>query len=116
MRLVPLCLLLAALALPASAAADTPIFRTMTFGDSYASGEGAPAAPGSYGSDGANLGTSTRADWDGSSTDTAFTGDTATAARRCHRSPKATSPQAVQRLSLTFPEITFSFRSFACSG
>jgi hypothetical protein len=116
MRSLPLWLLVAALAAPAAATAAPPVFRTVTFGDSYASGEGAPAVAGSYGSNGANFDTSNPADWNGGSADTALTGDSASAARRCHRSPKATSPQAVLRLRSSFPEIAFTFRSFACSG
>jgi hypothetical protein len=103
-------------------------FQVVVFGDSYGSGEGAPAVVGNYGSDGADLrgqGISGRegrafpspgADWNGNSADQAFTGDDVTDARRCHRSPKATAPRAVRLLAAEFPDIDFTFRSFACSG
>ena len=116
MRLALVCLAIVALAVPATAPAATPVFRTVTFGDSYASGEGAPGVAGSYPSDGDPGAANPAADWNGTSADTAFTGDSSSAARRCHRSPRATSPQAVKRLAGDFPEIAFSFRSFACSG
>src|SRR4051812_41166710 len=103
MRTALACLAVA-LAAPAAAGAAPPVFRTVTFGDSYASGEGAPGIAGSYPTDGDPGAANPAADWNGGSTDTAFTGDTAGAARRCHRSPRATSPQAVKKLAADFPE------------
>ena len=99
-------------------------FQVVVLGDSFASGEGAPAVDGDYGADGAKIGNlrgdrpdaTPYADWNGNSTDQAFTGDGPTAARRCHRSPKATAPLAVGLLEDRFPGIGFTFRSFACSG
>jgi len=99
-------------------------FQVVVLGDSFASGEGAPAVDGDYGADGAKIGNlrgdrpdaTPFSDWNGNSTDQAFTGDGPTAARRCHRSPKATAPLAVGLLEDRFPGIGFTFRSFACSG
>ena len=108
----------------APAAEGAKRFQVVVFGDSFASGEGAPAVDGDYGADGARIGNlrsdrpdaTPYADWDGSATDRAFTGDSASAARRCHRSPKATAPVAVRLLETRFPGVDFTFRSFACSG
>jgi hypothetical protein len=72
---------------------------------------------GDYGADGSDLESpDPAADWNGSSADQQFTGDSASAARRCHRSPLATAPRAVRLLQAQFPDIDFTFRSFACSG
>ncbi|HZI90567.1 MAG TPA: hypothetical protein VFD31_02930 [Thermoleophilaceae bacterium] len=113
------------------ATADAKKFQVVVFGDSYGSGEGAPAVNGDYGSDGGALRDQgvkglinpgsrpfpdPAADWNGNAADQAFTGDGSTAARRCHRSPKATAPRAVRLLADQFPDIDFTFRSFACSG
>jgi hypothetical protein len=113
------------------ATASAKNFQVVVFGDSYGSGEGAPAANGDYGADGGALRNqgvlgiinedsrplpNPAADWNGNAADQAFTGDTATAARRCHRSPRATAPRAVRLLAAEFPDIDFTFRSFACSG
>ncbi len=123
MRLPGLCLLTLlaiAAAAPAAGAAtdDRPIYRVVVLGDSYAAGEGAPGTPGQYNADGTNG--DPRAVWSGSAADRAFTGDVESnltlGARRCHRSPLATAPVAVQALQDEFPQIEFSFRSFACSG
>ena len=118
------CVLAAALAAAAPAAEGAKKFQVVAFGDSFASGEGAPAVDGDYGADGSRIGNlrserpdaTPYADWDGSAADRAFTGDSASAARRCHRSPKATSPVAVRLLETRFPGVEFTFRSFACSG
>src|SRR3954469_19080710 len=95
----------------AVAPADAKKFQVVVFGDSYGSGEGAPAVNGDYGADGGSLrdqgvkgivNEGSRpfpdppADWNGSAADEAFTGDGPNAARRCHRSPKATAPRAVR--------------------
>jgi hypothetical protein len=110
--------------------ADAKNFQVVVLGDSYGSGEGAPAVNGDYGSDGGRLrGQSAGvinegsrafpdppADWNGNGADQTFTGDGPTAARRCHRSPLATSPRAVRLLIDQFPDVDFTFRSFACSG
>ena len=110
-------LLIAVAPQAATAAVERPKFRTLTLGDSFGAGEGAPAVPGDYGADGSDLGSpSPAADWNGSSADQEFTGDSAAAARRCHRSPLATAPRAVRLLQQQFPDIEFTFRSFACSG
>src|SRR5215470_8369599 len=120
MRLPGLCLLTLcaiAAAAPAAGAADRPVYRVVVMGDSYAAGEGAPGTPGDYNADGTNP--DPRAVWSGSNADRAFTGDVETGtlgARRCHRSPLATTPVAVQTLEDEFPQIDFTFRSFACSG
>ncbi len=113
------------------ATADAKKFQVVVFGDSYGSGEGAPAVNGDYGADGGSLRNQgvlgiinedgrpfpdPPADWNGDAADQAFTGDGPTAARRCHRSPKATAPRAVRLLAAEFPDIDFTFRSFACSG
>jgi hypothetical protein len=113
------------------AAADAKKFQVVVFGDSYGSGEGAPGVVGDYGADGGSLRNQgvrgiinegsrpfpdPPADWNGSAADQAFTGDSATDARRCHRSPKATAPRAVRLLAAEFPDVEFTFRSFACSG
>jgi hypothetical protein len=118
-----LSLLAAAVLAPAALAADDrPVYRVVVFGDSYAAGEGAPGTPGQYPADGTPPSDpDDGAVWKGSSADVAFTGDTSetnlfTGARRCHRSPRATAPQAVQLLKARFPQISFTFRSFACSG
>ena len=122
-----------ALALAWAAPADAAKkFQVVVFGDSYGSGEGAPAVNGDYGADGGSLRgqnvvlfgdtfgsrpfPNPAADWNGSSADEAFTGDTAGEARRCHRSPRATSAHAVRLLAAEFPGVGFTFRSFACSG
>ena len=110
--------------LTAPAAEAAKKFQVVVFGDSFASGEGAPAVDGDYGADGARIGNlradrpdaTPYADWNGNATDKAFTGDGSTAARQCHRSPKATAPVAVRLLEDRFPGIGFTFRSFACSG
>ncbi len=106
-------------------------FQVVVFGDSYGSGEGAPATNGDYGADGGALRNqgvlgiinegsrplpNPAADWNGNDADQAFTGDGPTAARRCHRSPRATAPRAVRLLAAEFPDVDFTFRSFACSG
>jgi hypothetical protein len=113
---------LALAAAPVAHGAKT--FQVVVLGDSFASGEGAPAVDGDYGADGAAIGNlrsdrpnaNPLADWNGGSADIALTGDGASDARRCHRSPKATAPLAVRRLQDRFPDIAFTFRSFACSG
>ncbi len=119
---------LAVLAGPVGVASAAKKFQVVVFGDSYGSGEGAPAVVGNYGSDGAALRgqgipwergrafPNPGADWNGDAADQAFTGDSSTDARRCHRSPKATAPRAVRLLAAEFPDIDFTFRSFACSG
>jgi hypothetical protein len=119
------------LALAPGTAAGAKKFQVVVFGDSYGSGEGAPAVNGDYGADGGSLrdqgvkgivNEGSRpfpdppADWNGNAADEAFTGDGPNAARRCHRSPKATAPRAVRLLAAEFPDIEFTFRSFACSG
>lgn len=116
---------------PVPGATAAKKFQVVVFGDSFGSGEGAPAVNGDYGSDGGSLRNqgvlgiinegsrplpNPPADWAGSDADEAFTGDTPAAARRCHRSPRATAPRAVRLLAAEFPDIDFSFRSFACSG
>jgi hypothetical protein len=113
------------------ATANAKKFQVVVFGDSYGSGEGAPAVNGDYGSDGGALRNqgvlgiinedgrpfpAPAADWNGSAADQEFTGDGPLAARRCHRSPKATAPRAVRLLADEFPDVDFAFRSFACSG
>ena len=113
------------------ATADAKKFQVVVFGDSYGSGEGAPAVNGDYGSDGGALRNQgvlnilnedgrplpdPAADWNGNAADQEFTGDGPSAARRCHRSPKATAPRAVRLLADEFPDVDFTFRSFACSG
>src|SRR5215213_6297244 len=113
------------------ATAEAKKFQVVVFGDSYGSGEGAPAVNGDYGADGGSLRgqgvlgiinedsrpfPNPAADWNGSAADEDFTGDGPLAARRCHRSPRATAPRAVRLLASEFPGISFSFRSFACSG
>lgn len=119
------CLLaVAGLVAAAPVAEGAKRFQVVVFGDSFGSGEGAPAVDGDYGADGSRIGNlrSDRpdatpfADWNGDAADSAFTGDSASAARRCHRSPKATAPVAVHLLEDRFPGIDFTFRSFACSG
>ncbi len=119
------CVLAAAgLVAAAPAAEGAKKFQVVAFGDSFASGEGAPAVDGDYGADGSRIGNlrsdrpdaTPYADWNGNAADVAFTGDSASAARRCHRSPKATSPVAVRLLETRFPGVEFTFRSFACSG
>src|SRR4051812_30978097 len=102
-RWLLLTLVAVALAGPV-AGAEAKKFQVVVFGDSYGSGEGAPAVNGDYGSDGGSLrnqgvlgiinedgrpSPDPPADWNGSAADQAFTGDSATAARRCHRSPLA---------------------------
>ena len=120
MRSMMLCVpaLLAAATFATAAGADErPPYRVVAFGDSYAAGEGAPGTPGVYDADGTHP--HPRAVWSGSDADTAFTGDAETGtrgARRCHRSPRATAPRAVKALITRFPDIDFTFRSFACSG
>lgn len=122
--------MLALLVVPVAPASAAKKFQVVVFGDSFGSGEGAPAVNGDYGPTGARLGhlRSDRdqpdppADWGGSAADLAFTGDTRQGVRgrlsatRCHRSPKATAPRAVRQLEGEFPDIDFTFRSFACSG
>src|SRR4051794_36771859 len=93
-------------AAPASVSARN--FQVVVFGDSYGSGEGAPATNGDYGADGGALRTRgvlgiinegsrplppPAADWNGNAADKEFRGDGATDARRCHRSPRATAPR-----------------------
>ncbi len=125
MRALLLCVLtLLAAAVPAAsalAADDRPIYRVVVFGDSYAAGEGAPGTPGDYNADGTPKNPPHPAVWKGTSDDVVLTGETSesnllTGARRCHRSPRATAPQAVKLLIDRFPQINFTFRSFACSG
>jgi hypothetical protein len=110
----------AVMAQSAAGADDRPIYRVVVLGDSYAAGEGAPGTAGDYNADGTPLDDpDRRAVWSGSSADRAFTGDVESGtlgARRCHRSPRATAPKAVKALIDQFPEINFTFRSFACSG
>ena len=123
-RAVACVLAAAGLVAAAPAAEGAKKFQVVTFGDSFASGEGAPAVDGDYGADGSRIGNlrsdrpdaTPYADWDGSAADRAFTGDSASDARLCHRSPKATSPVAVRLLETRFPGVEFTFRSFACSG
>ena len=113
------------------ASASAKNFQVVVFGDSYGSGEGAPATNGDYGADGGALRNqgvlgiinegsrplpNPAADWNGNAADSEFTGDGPTAARRCHRSPRATAPRAVRLLAAEFPDVDFTFRSFACSG
>src|SRR4051812_47300682 len=77
------------------ATADARKFQVVVFGDSYGSGEGAPAVNGNYGSDGGALRNqgvlgiinengrpfpNPAADWNGKGADAAFTGDGPTAA------------------------------------
>jgi hypothetical protein len=108
----------------APAAHGAKQFQVVVFGDSFASGEGAPAVDGDYGPTGEDIGhlrsgrdqPHPHADWNGNSAQAAFTGDVASDARRCHRSPVATAPLAVGLLQRDFPDIGFTFRSFACSG
>lgn len=122
--------MLVLLALP-TGLASAKKFQVVVFGDSYGSGEGAPAVNGNYGADGGALRNQgvlgiinedgrplpdPAADWNGNAADQAFTGDGPTAARRCHRSPRATAPRAVRLLASEFPQVDFTFRSFACSG
>jgi hypothetical protein len=116
-RLCVLAILAAATLAPAAAAGQRPLYRVVAFGDSYAAGEGAPGTPGVYEADGTHA--HPRAVWSGTDADTAFTGDAeigTRGARRCHRSPRATAPRAVKALITRFPDIDFTFRSFACSG
>jgi hypothetical protein len=117
MRSFVLAVVLLLVAAATAAADDRPIYRVVVFGDSYAAGEGAPGTAGSYNSDGTNP--DPRAVWSGNDGDREFTGDVETGtlgARRCHRSPRATAPMAVKALIAQFPDIHFTFRSFACSG
>jgi hypothetical protein len=124
MRLILACVGLCMGLVAAPAAEGAKKFQVVVFGDSFASGEGAPAVDGDYGADGAKIGNlradrplaTPQADWNGNADDVAFTGDPADKARRCHRSPKATAPVAVHLLEDRFPGIGFTFRSFACSG
>src|SRR5919197_3782942 len=125
MRPLLLCVLtVLAAAVPAAsalAADDRPVYRVVVFGDSYAAGEGAPGTPGSYNADGTPKDPPHPAVWKGTPDDVALTGEASetnllTGARRCHRSPRAPVPQAVKLLSDRFPQIHFTFRSFACSG
>jgi len=93
-----------------------PVYQVFAFGDSYASGEGAPGIPGNYDAGGDN---GRRAVWSGTGADLSFTGDVETGsegAQRCHRSPRATAPLAVKLVEQDFPRVEFNFRSFACSG
>lgn len=123
-RAMACVLAVAGLVAVAPAAEGAKRFQVVVFGDSFASGEGAPAVDGDYGADGSRIGNlrsdrpdaTPYADWNGVEADRAFTGDSASVARRCHRSPKATAPVAVRLLETRFPGVDFTFRSFACSG
>ena len=109
-------LLAAATFATAAGADERPPYRVVAFGDSYAAGEGAPGTPGVYDADGT---TQTargvvrercrhglhrrRRDRD---------------ARRAALPPLAAGDRAASGKALItrFPDIDFTFRSFACSG
>jgi len=80
-------------------------FVWTALGDSYASGEGAPVRPGGFG-----LGVALP-DWGPA------VGDVSLDERQsCHRSTKAGAPLANDALRREFPEVTFQFAHYACSG
>ncbi len=81
-------------------------FVWTALGDSFASGEGAPVRNG-----GVDLG-QTRPDW-GPAIGSDVTLDERQA---CHRSEVAGAPLANAALAAEFPEVTFRFRHYACSG
>lgn len=90
----------------APTANPAPEFVWTALGDSFASGEGAPVRNG-----GVDLG-QTRPDWG-----PAISGDVTLDERQaCHRSEAAGAPLANAALAAEFPEVTFRFRHYACSG
>jgi hypothetical protein len=85
-------------------------FVVVALGDSYGSGEGAPFTDGAFAFDAA------AGRWQG--TAPRWTATTDTASRRCHRSPRSGFARAVELVREAFrtPNVTVTFRSFACSG
>jgi len=82
-------------------------FVWAAIGDSYASGEGAPVTPG-----GADFGQA-RPNWGPADAEAGISLDDRLA---CHRSTNAGGPVANQALRGEFPEVTFHFAHYACSG
>ena len=96
---------------PDTVSAPTPnrtSFVWTALGDSYGSGEGAPVAPGEFTVAHVPL---RLPDWGPGSE-----GVSRDELQACHRSAKAGAPVADQRLRQTYPEVTFSFAHYACSG
>lgn len=86
-------------------------FVWAALGDSYASGEGAPARPGRFGRPFFNV--ETEVHWGDAVPDSGVTVDEK---RSCHRSDKAGAPVANERLKAAFPELKIEFAHLACSG
>jgi hypothetical protein len=89
-------------------------FQVVAFGDSFGAGEGAPFLPANetcpesegptaFGACGIGV------DW---TDQKSLEPD----AQWCHRSPLAGTSRAMERVRAEFPDITFVFRSFACTG
>lgn len=97
---------------PDTLASPTPNgikFVWTAMGDSYASGEGAPVAGGSFAPGFIPL---SLPKW-GPDSESQATKDERQA---CHRSTKAGAPVANERLKQDFPDVTFEFIHVACSG
>jgi hypothetical protein len=96
---------------PTNAADRRHDFVAVAFGDSFASGEGAPAVP--RGSSTADFAYSlTSPQWPGN----LLSLDQFSGPIRCHRSPAAPFTLAMVRMARLYPEVSMAFRSFACSG
>lgn len=108
---------------PSGDRAQDPDFIAIAFGDSFASGEGAPATdyvpryedvPGAQPPVRRELPfDTTNPSWPrgGTSSYDAWFGP-----QRCHRSPYAPFTQIMARLATAYPEVSMAFRNFACSG
>ena len=99
-----LCASLSAAA-PAAAQDTRPEFVIAAIGDSFSSGEGNPERPGDHDADG-NVKPGRLPE---------FWGPTA-GAQRCHRSPRAYSGVAAERLRARHPELRITFVHLGCSG
>ena len=105
----------ASAAIPSGPSSRDP-YEIFTIGDSYAAGEGAPDANGTY-DDNGDVQDDHFEDWDtrfgGSPADPGPNQDST----RCHRSGH-TSPSAVARQTLQdeFPDVQFDWTSVACAG
>jgi len=99
-------------AAPAPAANSKPIptFVMVGFGDSYGSGEGAPAQPGRYAFN-------PKSGYYEASRKVVWTKGGTVMDERCHRSPNSGLNQAADLLRRTFAgKVNVLFRNFACSG
>lgn len=106
---------LGAVAATAPASAADATFDIVAVGDSFASGEGAPALPGAYRTTDGQPADPARprlVRWGPPTQDHGVPND----AERCHRSPLAGTEVAARELGRLYREIRVTHVSFACSG